>query len=155
MNLAGCQINPIDVNFCLQKSLEIFDKISADKIWSKKDKEIKVSPLMPIRVKRHPNMTFNGWIKLVHDWPLRNSRIYIRSLLLQEFFLELLKNCTWRNQMVSRLTTALTQEVDKITKPLIHFCCILIWSKFSQRANFWSEFRQQKHSIHVMIRNGL
>ena len=26
MSLAGCQINPIDVNFYLQKSLEIFDK---------------------------------------------------------------------------------------------------------------------------------
>ena len=26
MSLTGCQINPIDVNFHLQKSLEIFDK---------------------------------------------------------------------------------------------------------------------------------
>ena len=25
MSLAGCQINPIDLNFQLQKSLEIFD----------------------------------------------------------------------------------------------------------------------------------
>ena len=41
MSLAGCQINLIDVNFHLQKSLEIFDKNSAEKIWSKKDKEIK------------------------------------------------------------------------------------------------------------------
>ena len=40
MSLAGCQINPIDVNFYLQKSLEIFDKKSADKIWSKKDKGV-------------------------------------------------------------------------------------------------------------------
>jgi hypothetical protein len=32
MSLAGCQINPIDVNFQLKKSLEIFDKKSADKI---------------------------------------------------------------------------------------------------------------------------
>ena len=31
MSLAGCQINPIDVNFHLQKSLEIFDKDSSDK----------------------------------------------------------------------------------------------------------------------------
>ena len=61
MSLAGCQINPIDVNFHLQKSLEIFDKNSADKIWSKKDKEIKVSPLMPIRVK---------W---VHALPVNNE----------------------------------------------------------------------------------
>ena len=51
MSLTWCQINPIDVNFHLTKSLEIFDKNSADKIWSKKDKEIKVSPLMQIRVK--------------------------------------------------------------------------------------------------------
>ena len=51
MSLVGCQINLIDVNFHLQKSLEIFDKKSADEIWSKKDKEIKVSPIMPIRVK--------------------------------------------------------------------------------------------------------
>ena len=52
MSLAGFQINPIDVNFQLQNSLEIFDKNSADKIWSKKDKEIKVSPAVPNRVNR-------------------------------------------------------------------------------------------------------
>ena len=40
MSLAGCQINSIDVNFHLQKSLEIFDKNSADKIWSKKGKGV-------------------------------------------------------------------------------------------------------------------
>ena len=40
MSLAGCQINLIDVNFHLKKSLEIFDKNSADKIWSKKDKGV-------------------------------------------------------------------------------------------------------------------
>ena len=51
MSSAGFQINQIDVNFHLQKSLEFFDKKSAEKIWSKKDKEIKISPLMPIRVK--------------------------------------------------------------------------------------------------------
>ena len=52
MSLAGCQINLIDVNFHLQKSFEILDENLADKLWSTKDKEIKVSyPLMPIRVK--------------------------------------------------------------------------------------------------------
>ena len=40
MSLAGCQINPIDVNFHLPKSWEIFDKKSADKTWSKKDKGV-------------------------------------------------------------------------------------------------------------------
>ena len=53
MSLARCQIIPIDVNFHIPKSFEIFDKNSADKIWFKKDKEIKVSPLMPIRVKHN------------------------------------------------------------------------------------------------------
>ena len=41
MTLAGCQIHSIDVNFHLQKSLEFFDQNSADKIWSKKDKQLK------------------------------------------------------------------------------------------------------------------
>ena len=36
MSLAGCQINPIDVNFHIQKSLDIFDTNSAEKIQSKK-----------------------------------------------------------------------------------------------------------------------
>ena len=42
MSLVGCQINPINVNFHLQKNLEVFDENSADKIQSKKDKGIKV-----------------------------------------------------------------------------------------------------------------
>ena len=40
MSLAGCQINPIDVNFYLHKSFEFSIKNSADKIWSKKDKGV-------------------------------------------------------------------------------------------------------------------
>ena len=47
MSLSGSQINPIDVNFHLQKSIftikksmEIFDKKSADKIWSERDKGV-------------------------------------------------------------------------------------------------------------------
>ena len=40
MSLAGRQINPIDVNFHLKKSLENFGKNYADKIWSKKDKGV-------------------------------------------------------------------------------------------------------------------
>ena len=51
MSLAGCQNNPIDVNFHLQIILEIFEKNSADKIWSKKDKGIKFSSPVPNRVK--------------------------------------------------------------------------------------------------------
>ena len=59
MRLARCQINPIVVNFHLQKSLEIYDENTADKIASKMVKEIKVAHLMPIRVKLSkfkPNM---------------------------------------------------------------------------------------------------
>ena len=44
MSSTGCQINPIDVNFHLQKSLEFVEKNLAEKIWIEKDKEIKVSP---------------------------------------------------------------------------------------------------------------
>ena len=40
MSLAEHHINTIDVNFHLQKSLEFFDKNSADKILSKKDKGV-------------------------------------------------------------------------------------------------------------------
>ena len=40
MSLAGSQINQIDANFYLQKSLEIFDKNWAVKIWSKKYKGV-------------------------------------------------------------------------------------------------------------------
>ena len=43
MSFAGCQINPIDVNFQLQKRLEIFDKTLADKIGSKKDKGVETA----------------------------------------------------------------------------------------------------------------
>ena len=70
MSLAGFQINPVDVNFHLQKSLEFFDKKSAVKIWSrsKKDKEIKIFPLMLIKVKQsclffRPEFYQEFWIK--------------------------------------------------------------------------------------------
>ena len=66
MSLAGCQINPIDVNFHLQKSLEIFDTNSADKIQSQNYKELKAPCLMPIRVKckyqTFPNEKFEIWL---------------------------------------------------------------------------------------------
>ena len=51
MSLAECQNNQIDVNSYLQKSLEVFDKNSADKFWSKKASVWKVPSLMPIRIK--------------------------------------------------------------------------------------------------------
>ncbi len=38
MSWIGCQNNPIYLNFHLQKSLEIFEKKSADNIWPNKDR---------------------------------------------------------------------------------------------------------------------
>ena len=40
MSLAGCQINPIDVKFTPPKKFANFNKNQADKMWSKKDKEV-------------------------------------------------------------------------------------------------------------------
>ena len=42
MGIAGCQINPIDVNFHLQKGLEIFDKKTADKNLIQKEQGDKI-----------------------------------------------------------------------------------------------------------------
>ena len=56
---AGCQNNPIDVSFHFQKSLEIFDKNSADKIQSPNYKGVKVPCLVPIRV----NAVFIFYVK--------------------------------------------------------------------------------------------
>ena len=53
-----------DVNFHLQESLDIFDKKSADKICSKKDRGWKVPSLMPIRVKMLKGWWLLSFIKL-------------------------------------------------------------------------------------------
>ena len=50
MSWAGCQNKPIDFYFHLQKSLEIFEKKSADKIRSNKDIQVKVPCPVPNRV---------------------------------------------------------------------------------------------------------
>jgi hypothetical protein len=41
MSLGGCQIIPIDLNFHLQKCLEIFDKNSVEKFQYKNYKGVK------------------------------------------------------------------------------------------------------------------
>ena len=71
MSLAEYQINLIDVNFHHQKSLEISDKNSADKIWSKKDKGWKVPSLMPIRVN---GKLVSGKVRL-EEFSLRKMKI--------------------------------------------------------------------------------
>ena len=43
MNLTGRQIYPIDVNLKFEKSLEISDKNSTYKIWSKTDKGVEIA----------------------------------------------------------------------------------------------------------------
>ena len=43
MSWTGCQNNPIYLNFHLQKSLEIFEKNSADKIWQRHEVESALS----------------------------------------------------------------------------------------------------------------
>ena len=48
---AGCQNNQINLNLYLQKSLEIFEKNSADKVWSNKDIKVKVPCSVSDRVK--------------------------------------------------------------------------------------------------------
>ena len=52
MSLAGCQI---DVSCYLKKVWKFLIQIQLTKSDPKKDKEIKVSPLMPIRVKAPQN----------------------------------------------------------------------------------------------------
>ena len=47
----------IDVNFHLLKSLEIFDKNSADKIWSKKEKGMEIAL---------PQANTGSWVKIEH-----------------------------------------------------------------------------------------
>ena len=43
MSLAGCQIKPIDVNFHLQNSLEMFDKKSAAKNLIQKGQGVEIA----------------------------------------------------------------------------------------------------------------
>ena len=60
MSVARCQIILIDLNFHLQKCLEIFDENSADKIQSKNYKGVNPPYLMPIRVKDEEKVSALG-----------------------------------------------------------------------------------------------
>ena len=78
------QINLICVNFHCQKRLASFEKNSSDKIWSKKDKEIKISPLMLIRIKYVSSLT---WRRKNQNWSIffnfKNNLFLSRVTLLQ------------------------------------------------------------------------
>ena len=50
MNLTGCQVDLIDDNVHLQKFWKFLVKNQQTKSDSKNDKDIKVSPLLPITV---------------------------------------------------------------------------------------------------------
>ena len=89
------KLNPIDFNFHFQKSLEIFDKNSADEIWSKNPKEIKVSPLMPIRVK------IFFWFTLVEVF-------FLKTRIFQEYYLKI-KICY---SLFGKKITSMQQAVD-------------------------------------------
>ena len=79
MSSSGCGIDPIDVNFHLQKSLEIFEKNSTDKIWSNKDKGIKMSPPpLPNRV-NFPTRNFE-FSRLL----MEKQRVYIIKQVIHE-----------------------------------------------------------------------
>ena len=57
-------MNPIDVDFHLQKNLEMFDKDSADKIWTKKDRSEKcpTSCQLELKVRQSRNVFFKQMI---------------------------------------------------------------------------------------------
>ena len=69
MSLAGCQNNPINLNFYLQKSLEIFEKKkSADKICSLKEIKVKMPFLVPDRVNLN-----KFWATWVFPFPKKHA----------------------------------------------------------------------------------
>ena len=68
------------------------DKFSSVKIWPKKDKEIKVSPLMPIRVKKRSKNLIFLHLRL-HEMDFFNCEQYIH---VQNIF----KNISWNLKCV-------------------------------------------------------
>ena len=112
MSLAECRINPVAVNFYLQKSVDIFYKDSAEKIWSKKYEGWKFPSLMPIRVNASfvysgPFLKFGTWKKYRWFWKncflqrskirkagIKNSRKYVSTLVrnsnrMNKFFVDI------------------------------------------------------------------
>ena len=60
MSWTGCQNNPIYLNFYLQKSLESFEKNSADKMWFNKNSRWKVPCTVLDRVNTRHTYIFVG-----------------------------------------------------------------------------------------------
>ena len=104
-----CQFSP-------QKSLESFDKKSADKIWFKNDKEIKVSALMPIRVKY-------VWIKQkrkqtkpkqLHYFTKLFLRNWLETELQKPLYLNLSSLKSWLSKNMSIVNTTYLNDKSKI-----------------------------------------
>ena len=148
MSWAGCQNNPIYLNFYLQKSLEIFEKNSADKIWSNKDIGVKMPCPVSDRVKKGTTLwsRFNIVNKIrnqtetqtpvqtqtIIDIPLKCLK---STLLLQKLIIGYckLKNSTreaqWRNmhwecyQKYPKCPTIYSANLPKRPTHLGYICC--------------------------------
>ena len=81
---AWCQKNLINLNFNLQKSLEIFAKNSDDKIWSNRNIKVKLPCPMPDRVKACPACPVS--VSLLNDY----NHQYTQSDLLGLFIVTLI-----------------------------------------------------------------
>ena len=65
--------NPIYLNFQIQKSLEIFENNSADKIWSNKDIGVKMPCPMPDRVKKSLITFVSLTISIITFWLVQTA----------------------------------------------------------------------------------
>ena len=107
MSLTGFQINTIDVNFHLQKSLEIFDKNSAVKIWSKRQRGEKCPPSCQLGLKVLKCTVFNQnnnfWLATKGSW-IQNYFLWWRLITTINFIVIKVENST--TQMTSYSTVA-------------------------------------------------
>ena len=139
MSRAGCQNNPIDVNFHIQKVWKVLIKNSADKIRSKNDKEIKVSPLMPITVK--PLYFARVLVDQILTLALLSNLWHLLKIMLSLMLQSLLKLCGeilwkfwWESRDIPHLFpwNALISKIQflkKIAEPLL-WSMRLLWSNY-------------------------
>ena len=123
MSFVGCQINRIDVNFYLQKSLHFFDEDSVDNIQSKKEKGINVPSLMPIRVntntKYTTNLTIVYPVKMEYgrNFSISDQKVIVKSGL--DYFFEIPPRTThflFKDEFTSWKGEVLIKSTDSIIK---------------------------------------
>ena len=119
MSLAGCQINPIDVYFHHQKSLEI----QLTKSNPKNDRGWKVPSLMPIRVKKQwQPLIFTGFLSKylgeLSQLTVARSPWTIRQNMIKKIghFLEI------RIQMINKVHTYVLKNFPQMFS--YHFFCL-------------------------------